>query len=272
VFPAVSVTFDNLGEAAELEGGVWPDDRPLGRHFSVVDVLPRLLELLERHRLSATFFVEGINADINEPALRRIRDAGHEVACHAWRHENWAELDPREERTLLARCRDALGAVGFRPPGGRLTGETPGLLRELGYRYCSPAGERAGLDDDLAVLPFRWPLLDAYYYLPNFEGLRERNGDGADTMPPAALRDALLRALDEHAAGGGHLPLLFHPFLMTVSDDAVEVLDDVLARVRALADDGPLRCVRMDEAASWMLEHADEVPDAPVLDESSWMA
>jgi peptidoglycan/xylan/chitin deacetylase (PgdA/CDA1 family) len=270
VFPAVSVTFDNLGEAAELEGGAWPDDQPLGRHFSVVDVLPRLLQLLDRHGVSATFFVEGINADINEPALRRIRDAGHEVACHAWRHENWAELEPADERKLLARSRDALGAVGLRPPGGRLTEATPGLLRELGYRYCSPAGERAGLDGDLAVLPFRWPLLDAYYYLPNFEGLRERNGDSAETMPPAALRETLLRALDEHR--DGHLALLFHPFLVTVSDDAIDVIDAVLARVRALADEGALRCVRMDEAADWMLAHPDAVAEPPVLDESSWMA
>jgi len=272
VFPAVSVTFDNLGEAAELEGGVWPDDQPLGRHFTVVDVLPRLLELLDRHGVRATFFVEAINAEINEPALRRIADDGHEVACHAWRHENWAELELDVERKVLARCRDALGAVGFRPPGGRLTGATPALLRELNYRYVSPAGERAGLDDGLAVLPFRWPLLDAYYYLPNFEGLRERHGDGAGTMPPGALREALLRALDEHAADGGHLPLLFHPFLVTVSDDATDVIDDVLARVRALADEGALRCVRMDEAAAWMLEHADQASQPPVLDESSWMA
>ena len=42
----VSVTFDNLGEAAQLELGMWPADVPQGEHFSVVEVLPRLLELL----------------------------------------------------------------------------------------------------------------------------------------------------------------------------------------------------------------------------------
>jgi hypothetical protein len=44
----VSVTFDNLGEAAELERGTWPEGRPLGEHFSVREALPRVVELLAR--------------------------------------------------------------------------------------------------------------------------------------------------------------------------------------------------------------------------------
>src|SRR5215204_383525 len=53
---AVSVTFDNLGEAADLERGLWPDDEPLGRHFSVQRALPRILEKLEGLGLRSTFF------------------------------------------------------------------------------------------------------------------------------------------------------------------------------------------------------------------------
>src|SRR3954451_18668856 len=207
----VSVTFDNLGEAAEIEGGAWPSDQPLGRHFSVVDILPRLLERLDAHGVRATFFVEAINAEINPVALGRIRDGGHEVACHAWRHENWGALDAQRERDLLERCRDALGAAGFRPPGGQLTERTPALLRELGFAYASPAGERAGVLDGVPMLPFRWRAIDAYFLLPHFAGLRERHGDPSDPLPPSALLDAVLRAIDEHDEG--HLALLFHPFL-----------------------------------------------------------
>jgi hypothetical protein len=39
----LAVTFDNLGEAFELERGAWPADRPRGRHPSVVRALPRVL-------------------------------------------------------------------------------------------------------------------------------------------------------------------------------------------------------------------------------------
>jgi hypothetical protein len=52
---AVSVTFDNLGEAADLERGLWPEREPLGRHFSVKRVLPRILGILEELGLQATF-------------------------------------------------------------------------------------------------------------------------------------------------------------------------------------------------------------------------
>jgi peptidoglycan/xylan/chitin deacetylase (PgdA/CDA1 family) len=55
----VSVTFDNLGEAADLERGLWPEDEPLGRHFSVKRTLPRILGILEELGLRSTFYVEG---------------------------------------------------------------------------------------------------------------------------------------------------------------------------------------------------------------------
>src|SRR3954453_10535016 len=258
----VSVTFDNLGEAAEIEGGAWPSDQPLGEHFTVVDILPRLLERLDAHGVRATFFVEAINAEINPVALGRIRDEGHEVACHAWRHENWGALDAQRERELLERCRDALGAAGFRPPGGQLTERTPDLLREFGFTYASPAGERAGDLDGVTMLPFRWRLIDAYYYLPHFGGLRERNGDPADPMPPGAMRDAALAAIDGDAEE--HLTLLFHPFLLSMGDEHLEALDAVLEHVAARERAGALRCVRMQEAAA-------DVAGVPVLDASSWM-
>src|SRR4051794_41771590 len=163
----VSVTFDNLGEAAEIEGGAWDYDQPLGQHFSVVDILPRLLERLGAHGIRATFFVEAINAEINPAALARMRDGGHEVACHAWRHENWGALDAQRERELLERCRDALGTTGFRPPGGQLTERTPALLRELGFTYASPAGERAGRVDGLAGVPLPRRAVAPHSYPPH---------------------------------------------------------------------------------------------------------
>ena len=255
----VSVTFDNLGEAAELERGTWPEDQPLGEHFSVREALPELLALLAREDLRATFFVEGLNGELYPDVLQGLRAAGHEVACHGWRHEPWHEVSDEAER--LARARDALvGPVGFRPPGGRLNEATPAILSELGYRYCSPAGSRAGRLGGVAVLPFRWELIDAYYYVPHFGTLRERNGDPEEPMEPAAVRDRMLAALDAHT--DGHLVLLFHPFLLTIGPDALSVVADVLARA------AEFRCLRMDEAAAALPEDAG----APALDDTSWDA
>jgi peptidoglycan/xylan/chitin deacetylase (PgdA/CDA1 family) len=255
VAATVSVTFDNLGEAAELERGMWPEGEPVGEHSSVREALPRIVALLAQADLRATFFVEGWSGGVYPEVLEALRAAGHEIACHGWRHEPWHGVT--DERGRLARASEALdGPVGFRPPGGRLNPETPAILRELGYRYCSPAGSRAGRLGELAVLPFRWELIDAYHYLPHFEALRRRGGDPAGPMAPAALRERALAALDAHAEG--HLALLFHPFL--TGDDELAAMAAVLERAVAFPS------LRMDEAADAL--PADAGP--PELDDTSW--
>lgn len=275
--PIVSITFDNLGEAAQLELGMWPDEVPMGEHFTVTEVLPRLLDLLASHQIRATFFVEGLNAEMYPQALHTIVSAGHEVAVHAYCHEDWAALDPDSEVALLARATDAMRRIdiqprGFRPPGGGLTDRTLQLLGEHGYTYVSPAGEREGLLEGLAVLPFRWPLVDAYSYLPQFAGLRERYGDGPDALTPEQMRDAMLAALDAHAQGEGHLTLLFHPFSVAFTGDpGWEALDAVLGHAAGLAAaDGAITALRMDEAAARMLALPAGMTHAPRLDEATW--
>jgi peptidoglycan/xylan/chitin deacetylase (PgdA/CDA1 family) len=219
------LSFDNLGEVADLERGRWPADAPLGRHASVTRTLPRILALLEEAGARATFFVEGLNAELYPDALREIADAGHEVAYHGWMHERWSDLDPAAERESLergVRALDALGLrpVGFRPPGGSLTPATPGLLRELGFTHVSPEAGAAEPLEGLDVRPFRWPLVDALYYLPHFADLRERHLGTRDEQPPERLREAIAAAGDE--------VLVFHPFLL--GDGArFAVLRDALA-------------------------------------------
>jgi hypothetical protein len=293
----VSVTFDNLGEAAQLELGMWPDDVPQGQHFTVVEVLPRLLDLLAARGVKSTFFIEGLNAEMYPDALRTIVAAGHELAVHAWRHEEWSSLDAESELALLQRATEAMRSIGiephgFRPPGGGLTEHTLRLLAEHGYSYVSPAGERAGLLEGLAVLPFRWPLVDAYSYLPTFAGLRERYGSGPDPHTPEQMRAAMIAALEIHTApqsdpvlenhaeqavdpatqAAGHLALLFHPFSVAFTGEAGwQALDNVLGETVRLAEDGAITMMRMDEAATQMLERPEGIPQPPLLDDATWM-
>jgi peptidoglycan/xylan/chitin deacetylase (PgdA/CDA1 family) len=273
----VSVTFDNLGEAAQLELGMWPAEVPEGQHFSVVEVLPRLLELLATRKLEATFFVEGLNAEMYPQALHTIVAAGHEVAVHAWRHEEWAALDAESEAALLERATNAVRSIGiepsgFRPPGGGLTERTLQLLGEHGYSYVSPAGKREGLLEGLAVLPFRWPLVDAYSYLPQFAGLRERYGDGPDPHTPEEMRVEMIAALKRHSEQEGHLTLLFHPFSVAFTGDpGWEALDSVLGETASLAATGSFTAMRMDEAAARMLMLPEETGYPPQLDDTTWM-
>ena len=218
---AVSLTFDNLGEVTALERGEWPADAPVGEHWSVTRALPRILRALADAGVQATFFVEGLNAELYPDTLRELAAAGHDVGLHGWRHEPWAGLDPATERELLARGVEAFDALGlrplsFRPPGGDLTPASLGLLRELGFRYVSPVGDEVVEAEGLTVVPFRWQLVDAWYYLPSFGGPDD----------PSALRAAVTEALD----GGGDATLIFHPFL-TGSDERFSVLRETLERL-----------------------------------------
>ena len=74
-----TITFDNLGEVAALQRGEFPEGEPLGRHFSVTRALPRILHLLDEAGLRATFFVEGLNAELYPKTLSAIYGffAGH---------------------------------------------------------------------------------------------------------------------------------------------------------------------------------------------------
>jgi peptidoglycan/xylan/chitin deacetylase (PgdA/CDA1 family) len=278
---ALSVTFDNLGEAADLELGLWPKSKPLGEHYSVVRVLPRLLDVLEEAGSRATFFVEGVNAEAYPEALAGIASRGHELGLHAWRHEEWGRLDEAEQADLLDRGTRAFSELGrrpsgFRPPGGRLTAGSTRLLRERGYGYASPVGDWAGEADGLTLLPFQWRLVDAYFHYPRVGGLRAQLvGDRPRRNPPlparakaalfhgavrlgaiggsGRLRAAMLEAVRALPSEGGHRVLLFHPFLLGWPQ-TMRALRVVLAEIARLEQEGALWVATMMEVAERVRE------------------
>lgn len=236
----LALTFDNLGEAADLERGLWPADRPLGHHPSVTVALPRLLDALDELGLRATFCVEGLNCEHYPDAVAAIAARGHELALHGWRHERWIDVEPDREAALLERGRAAferLGVrvAGFRPPGGETTPSTFALLAAADWSWCSPAAG-AATAGGVASVPFAWPCVDAYHRLESFAPLRRARGDGAAPLDPAATADRLLAAL---ARPDVPATLILHPFLM-IDEAGFAAGRRVLAALRDLGDPGPI--------------------------------
>lgn len=270
---AVSITIDNLGEAAEIELGLRDPAAPLGDHYSVTTALPIVLEMLAGAALSATFFVEGLNAEIYPDALHGIRDAGHELAYHAWCHEDWSALTAAQEVANLDRGLQALraidiGVLGMRPPGGRLTPRTLGLLASRGLLYCSPAGLAPGIDR-IAVLPFRWPAVDAFHVLPAFGALREHLTGSADPGGVEAVRRSLLASLEEALVKGLHTTLVLHTWMIEMERETVQ---EILARIRRGVDRGELWAAPCCDIARWISEHPAGFTERPILDSTSWIS
>ncbi len=269
----LSLTFDNLGEAAELEMGALPANATLGRHPTALEVLPRLLGQLEDRGIAATFFVEGLNAELYPDLLLEIDARGHEVAYHAWRHEQWAELTAAEqaanlERGLAAFKQLGLEIAGLRPPGGQLGAGGTRVLREAGLRYCSPAGAGAGFKDSVALLPFEWRHLDASCVLPPLAAAREQMTGSLDPIEPTRFLAWLEGEVGRLARDGGYMAIVLHPFMLGWLGE--ERLEALLDRVAAAAAGEEVWVTTCAEVADFVSAHPDRFGNGTVLDTASW--
>jgi peptidoglycan/xylan/chitin deacetylase (PgdA/CDA1 family) len=271
---ALCLSFDNLGEAAEIElGALAPDDPSVGKHRTATRVLPALLDALANRELAATFFVEGLNAELYPDALRAIAAAGHEVAYHAWRHEQWGGLSAGEQAENLARgiaAFEALGLTpaGMRPPGGELGSGGTEVLREAGLRYCSPAGEGAGVEDGIALLPFQWRHVDATCILPPLAPVREQMTGSPEPLTPDAFVAYMEEELECLEREGGFAAIVLHLSLLEwLWDDRLGALLDLLI---GSSRNGDLWLAPCTEIGEHVLSRPDIFRDGTTLDPTSW--
>jgi peptidoglycan/xylan/chitin deacetylase (PgdA/CDA1 family) len=223
------LSFDNLGEAAEIGAGRLSGPLAPSLDRSIAVGQPNLLALLARRGVRASFFVEGWNGIHHPGAVAEIVAHGHELGCHGWLHERWCELEPEREAELLGRATEALARaagvrpVGFRAPGGARSAATERLLLELGYAYDASLGEGMSplrLPAGLAQVPFTWAGVDGAWYL------RPTPAD------PADVRDAWLAALDRVAGQGGLFVLVCHAFITGIERARLAALEAVIEAVQ----------------------------------------
>lgn len=182
----------------------------------VVESTGRLLRVLERAGVRATVFVLGYVADQFPELVRRVADAGHEIALHGYLHRHVHQLTPGEFRADLLRGRDAVEAAsgqrpaGFRAPMFSINASALWaleVLRDLGFCYDSsvfptrnmlygypdaprfayyPLGDGTFVEFPLStvrLLGVNWPLAGGFYFrlLPYWlfrQGLRRINRQG----------------------------------------------------------------------------------------------
>jgi polysaccharide deacetylase family protein (PEP-CTERM system associated) len=103
----------------------------------VEDQLKQILELLDRRRTKATFFVLGWVAERNPRAIREIVAAGHEIGCHSYAHQLVYSLTPqefrRDTRRAVAAIEEACGVTPrvYRAPSYSITRKSMWALEIL---------------------------------------------------------------------------------------------------------------------------------------------
>ena len=88
---------------------------------------PRILDILEKYNVKATFFMVGVNVENYPDAARAVLEAGHEIGNHTYSHRILSHLSHEEIDSEIEGCEDLLESLCqrrphlFRPPQGALS-------------------------------------------------------------------------------------------------------------------------------------------------------
>jgi peptidoglycan/xylan/chitin deacetylase (PgdA/CDA1 family) len=205
--------------------------------------VPRILKLLERHGIKATFYVPAVVALLYPDEQRRVIAEGHEIGVHGWIHELNSVLPYKAERELMFRSIDTLEKicgirpVGMRTPSWDFSPNTLQIEKEMGLAYDSSLmadedcyelllhGEPTGIVE----LPVEWIRDDAVYFsMHRFQSLRPYT-------PPEGVFDIWRRELEAAHADGGIFQLTMHPHVISYRS-RIWILEELIERARALGN------------------------------------
>jgi peptidoglycan/xylan/chitin deacetylase (PgdA/CDA1 family) len=147
---AVALAFEMDAEASGVTPGEMLPVPLSAREFGIVKGLPRVLEVLDRHNVPATFYFAAVNASLHPDAVEQVKKRNrHEIALNGWMHENLADLnDQAKEQQLLddsiATLTKISGKrpVGWRAPSWTFSRYTLGQIQKAGFLYDSSLAGR----------------------------------------------------------------------------------------------------------------------------------
>ena len=250
---AVALSFDSDHETNELREAGESIGRLSQGQYGNRQGIPRILEMLKRYRVNASFFVPAVTALLYPDEQRRVAAEGHEIGIHGWIHERNSELPLEAERDLQMRSADVLEKVagvrpvGIRTPSWDFSPNTLLITREMGLIYDSSLmadvdcyelllnGENSGVVE----LPVEWIRDDAVYFNMNrFAALRPYT-------PPADVFEIFKKEFDGAYREGGLFQLTMHPHISGYRS-RIWVLDELIRYIRS-------------HAGVWFATHADIV-------------
>ena len=109
----------------------------------IPEVTPRVLEILDRYGVKATFFMVGENIDKHPEVFQQVVAAGHAIGNHTYNHlKGWrtsfddymANVAKWEEAYLTGEAGLTAKRSLFRPPYGKATLRQRRALHKQGYR------------------------------------------------------------------------------------------------------------------------------------------
>ena len=237
---AVALSFDSDHETTELRHGGKSLSRLSQGQYGPRAAIPRILKLLDRQRVPASFFMPAVSAMINPDEARAVAEAGHEIGIHSWIHEFNSVLDYDTERDLALRARDVLERLSGQTPVGMRTASwdfspwTLKIIREMQLLYDSSLmaddepyelldqGEATGIVE----LPVEWIRDDAIYFnMDRMSSLRPYTG-------PQTVLDIFRRELDVAFEEGGLFLLTMHPHVIG-HRSRMWILEEIIAAAKA---------------------------------------
>ena len=175
---AIALSFDFDAETNALRDlNLSPGTFSQGEYAARV-AIPRILALLDKYDIPASFFVPAVSALLHKEEIQAIVSKNrHEIGLHGWIHERNSLLSEHEESDLMYKSFDTLkeltgkAPVGIRTPSWDFSQHTLAIIKEMGLLYDSSlmADDRPyeiledGKSTGVVELPVEW-LLDDYPY------------------------------------------------------------------------------------------------------------
>jgi len=240
---AVALSFDSDHETSELrEGGTSIGRLSAGERSSRVGIV-RILAVLAKYDVKATFFVPAVAALLHEDEQRRVVAEGHEIGIHGWIHERNSLLPPEVERDLMMRSADTLEKItgvrpiGLRTPSWDFSPSTLRIEQEMGLTYDSSlmADEDCyelfldGKPSGIVEVPVEWVRDDAVYFAMH------RQQSLRPYTPPGDVFDVFRREFEVAYEEGGLFQLTMHPH-MTGYRSRIWILEEIIRLARSKGD------------------------------------